>query len=237
MRLIITAIIFFTSSVYAQTAPSIRTGRPGQSINPYTVGDKILQLQTGYQLDENQIDTSTINNTTRYGLGEYFEVNLNFDLKSDNANNKGLDNTQVGVRKSFLSNANGWLTDFASQLRMRMKGHGDFEKSRHSFILTNAFAFKAIGDFSYGININFQTNGEDTYIEKFFTLGLSYSLTDQLGIFFEPYLLKARETSTLSVNTGASYTISKNLACDFSFGQDVSDGDNRFLSFGFSIRR
>lgn len=228
--------VFLLQTAYSQTAPQVRTGRPGQSIGPYAVGDKILQLQSGIQVDDNAIDTRSINNVVRYGIGEIFEVSMVFDINSNTANLSGLDNNQLGVRYNIFHDRPDWLKTLGVQFRTRFKGSGDFKRERQSYILTSAASFQAIANFSYGLNLSFQTNGNDTYIQKFSAINFSYALTDALGIFFEPYINNSRSSDTLSINTGASYTAYDFLAFDFSVGQDISDGDNKFISAGFSIR-
>lgn len=229
-------LMLFCSNIFAQTAESIRTGRPGQSIGPYTLGDRIIQLQTGYQYDNSSEDSQTINNVLRYGIGEHFEVSSVFDYRFDDNNQKGLDNLQIGARYSFTFTEQ-FIQAIGLQLRTRLKGSGDFQRDRESFIFLTAISFEPIDSFSYGVNLSLFNNGFDTYIQKFYAINFSYSITEKLGVFIEPYGNLNRDNHVFSVNTGLSYTVTTDLALDFSIGEDLSNSNNQFVSLGFSIRK
>jgi hypothetical protein len=91
-------IINFT---YAQTSPTIATGRPGQSIGARVVGTHILQLQSGIEL--NRVETGATkdeswinNNVVRYGINEKVELSGVLDYRIQDSAGSGLDNYQFG---------------------------------------------------------------------------------------------------------------------------------------------
>lgn len=223
--------------VFSQTAETIRTGRPGQSIGPYTLGDKLIQLQSGIQLDEsNDIETQTLNNVIRYGIGEHFEVSGVFDHVSNSLNQGGSDNLQIGARYSFLFDKSS-LKALGVQLRTRFRGDGDFKRDTQAFIFRTAMAFKSLGAFSYSLNFEVQNVGEENIARYFYALNLSYSLTEKLGVFIEPYITALETKQQDFINGGFSYNLSKDLALDISAGQNLKDYQNKFISAGFSIRK
>ncbi len=201
------------------------------------MGDRLIQLQTGYQFDDNELsDGQTFNNVLRYGIGEDFEISSVFDYREDQSKKSGIDNLQFGGRYSF-NFEDALVQALCLQLRTRFEGSGDYQRERQSFILVSAMNFKPVNFFSYGINLIMQNNGFDSYIQKAYTLNLSFSLSEKLGLFFEPYGSFGRETHVFSLNTGLSYNMSSDLAFDISVGEDQSNSVARFVSLGFSIRR
>ena len=109
-------VLAFSGFAQAQFNETIRTGRPGQSINPFTVGRGMLQFQQGYTFDKSETETdanrlmfmngvrenSTFENVIRYGIMERVEINAAIDYKW---NYVRLDNggTPTSGNQSYLS--------------------------------------------------------------------------------------------------------------------------------------
>lgn len=110
--IIIILILCCSYELFAQTHPTtIRTARPGETVEPFVVGKNILQLQTGfsYRLEEYELferSTAQLNQEFRLGLSEFFEVQ--FSTGFVNINNiyvvgipedpRGISNTQFGFK-------------------------------------------------------------------------------------------------------------------------------------------
>lgn len=237
MRILSLFVLLFSINAFSQTSEMISTGRPGQSIGSDTVGNKIIQLQSGYQYDDYESgDTQTNNNIIRYGIGETFEVSTVFDYKKMQEDFSGTDNLQLGARKSFTF-FDFFIQSLAVQLRTRFKGSGDFKRDRQSYELLSSMSFNPIKEIAYGFNFSLSTDGFDTYINKFYALSFSYNIKDNFSFFIEPYGNKGRAQNVISINSGFSYTVTKNLAFDFSVGEGLSNSDDQFVSFGFSVRK
>jgi hypothetical protein len=232
-------LIFFLISAlgYAQTNPTIRTARPGQSVGAFALGNRIIQLQSGYQYNDlNANDSQLINNVIRYGIGEQFELSTVFDYKSDQNDNLGVDNLQLGARYSFGFKER-LIKAIGLQLRTRFKGTGDFERQRQSFLFTTAVAFDTGNSFSCLTNLTFKNDGNDPYIKTFYAVNFTFPASDSTSFFFEPYGIRNRNENVLSINAGLSYTYNSDLAFDLSAGRDVHNSTAKFVSFGLSVRR
>ncbi|MCR9205975.1 MAG: hypothetical protein NXH75_15435, partial [Halobacteriovoraceae bacterium] len=102
-------ILFTLVSSYAQKAPTIRTGRPGQSIGSHVVGTNIFQIQSGVEYNRTKTTSENEawinNNVFRYGLDEKYELSGVIDLKSQDPSLSGFDNVQVGGRVNLIDGA------------------------------------------------------------------------------------------------------------------------------------
>lgn len=122
------------STVQAQFAERIRTGRPGQSNGPFALGNAVFQLQAGLDYYNDQLTSTKLkenverfsqNTSLRYGLTETFEIRANYGLdlyqKSSMSEvadqNTKLRNMGVGIRK-FISNQKGVLPGIGLQLTL-----------------------------------------------------------------------------------------------------------------------
>lgn len=199
----------------AQFNETIRTGRPGQSINPYTVGKGMLQLQQGYvfgktdlELDYNRAtigdltdgNASTFENVIRYGISENVEINaaVNYQWFSQvfqpsrfldtvyNGNN--LSAADIGARVHLTDNK-GLLPDMAVQARLGMAQsmNGDNFQIQNVQI-TGAF-FWQIKE-RHGVTVNLIpiiAVNEDATSQINYTLAYGLSITDKFGFFIENY--------------------------------------------------
>lgn len=236
-KLFFLALLFFALDGLAQTHPTIRSGRPGQSIDSNSVGKNIIQIQSGVSVDDTQsADRSVLNNLLRFGVSEAVELNGAFDYVSTNNDLSGVDNIQLGGRVKVIDSNDQIVESLNLQFRTRLKGSGDFKRDRQSFNFISSAQLKSIYDFSFTINLGLENDGADPYLNKLWTFSISRDLTENLSLFIEPYGTKSRDSNVLSLNTGLSYLFSKNISFDFSFGRNISDGNYKFVSSGISAR-
>ena len=248
MKKIILLSLILTFNLFSQTHPTIRTGRPGQSIGPFVLGTKIFQLQSGIEKShfKNNTTHSTFlinNNVLRYGLNEKFEISGVFDLREDkNRNNiitkqNGMDNQQLGFRINLIDKSDGFIPALGFQTRFRFEGSGDYERNRVSPIIILATMNRTSQNSSLITNWGFTQNGNDFVSQYNYSISYSYSLSEKWGTFIEHYG-RERDSTTLSAwDVGVSYLLNSNTQFDTSFGNDLESGFNEhFISLGISWR-
>lgn len=240
--------LFFTTNAQAQFAETIRTGRPGQSIGPYTLGKKVVQLQAGATYTD--IDSGgNINEQigdylaiVRLGLLEKLEIsgvinyrNLNFDNFGLSSTQKGINNTQIGLRYNILE-AKGYIPAIGIQGRLLLKGNtGDFNRDDVGSKFILAVGQKMTDWLSFTGNYIMTWQGDEQDAQKGYTGAFSFPITKRLGGFVEIY--GNLDDFTANYDGGLDYTITDNLKIDVSSGwQGQDEIDNWFIDFGFSWR-
>ncbi|NND93625.1 MAG: hypothetical protein HKN45_02105 [Flavobacteriales bacterium] len=238
----ITFLLIIISSVkgYGQSAETIRSGRPGQSIGPFSIGQSIFQVQSGFFF--NQIGSSSLgrdvvgnNSVLRFGLSELIEISAVFDYSKSYIEDPRLpdpSNTslQLGGRYHLLDQQ-GIVPNLALQSRVGFYNEGDFELSTVSIIATS----HSFGDF-YTFFSNWKMitrEGDDA--QYAYTANLSRTLSDKVGVFAEIY----GSLSDFEVNydAGFSYLVNDDLQLDLSAGiQDGNLTDDWFIDLGVSWR-
>lgn len=94
------------SMAYAQQHPTIRTGRPGQSIGAYVVGSGFLQFQQGIDwqrtstLDSNSMNLSN-ENVVRMGINERLELSAVLGLQTGDI--PSTDGKRIGIQMNPLA--------------------------------------------------------------------------------------------------------------------------------------
>lgn len=192
-------IFLFSIKVYAQEESSpkpLYTDRPGQSITPYTVGDRALQLQGGYGFFRetsslSDIDLHNVDLNSRLGISEGFEISALFQVSSLRIERGGFINPED-------KQADNGFSAFALSTRgLIMKGDGlkpaigleasyiiagvpgEKLKNRNGrFILS--LQNQIIEKLSFTGNVVYFTNDRTE-----FTANLGYSITSSFGVFAE----------------------------------------------------
>ena len=77
-------LLLFNSgdTLFSETSETIRSGRPGQAIDPYVVGTGFLQIQSGIDIADSKgltpgedIQSENLNSVFRLGVHERVEFN------------------------------------------------------------------------------------------------------------------------------------------------------------------
>lgn len=231
---------------YAQKVPTIRTGRPGQSIGAHVVGTNVFQVQSGVEYNRTKTTSETEawinNNVFRYGLDEKYEISGVMDYRIQDPSLSGFDNVQVGGRVNLIDGANvtdSWLPALCFQARVRLQGNGDFKRNKTAPVLTIA-AVENLGDWgSLTANYNLSYDGFSTKANHGYTLAWGYSLSEKWGTFIEEYANYSPTSDewTHAVDTGFSYLANPNLQWDIAFGVDLeSNFLQEYIALGFSWR-
>ncbi|AEV31125.1 hypothetical protein Oweho_0103 [Owenweeksia hongkongensis DSM 17368] len=213
-RLVLLFVFAFSGIIQAQYNETIRTGRPGQSINPFTTGKGILQFQQGYVYDQEKADidpntlsldrdgiakNSTFENVIRYGIAENIEINAAVDYKWENwryysnlpdedIQSNYLSTFDIGARMHLVGQNKG-VPDIAVQARLGMGQYfqnGEFEVK--DVKITGAFAWQLTERNGLTVNIIPIIDIAGFESSKInYTLAYSYAITDKLGVFIENY--------------------------------------------------
>ncbi|MGB6035294.1 MAG: hypothetical protein WBG42_03430 [Cryomorphaceae bacterium] len=248
----------------AEPPKPLYTDRPGQSINPYTVGDRALQLQGGYgffreKLSIAEIDLHNIDLNTKMGIGDRFEFSVLFQASSLRVE----PNELVFPSNSEVDSENG-LSAFAFSTRgLLLKGEGlkpaigleatyittgipgeVLDNGQGRFILT--LQNQLFDKLSFTGNVVYFTSDRTE-----FTANLGYSITSSIGVFAEYWpIFEARfdGESGLTLldsymNTGVFWQLSDDFMIDLAggfraFAPDFIDDDaeSYYLQVGFTKR-
>ena len=107
---LISVLLLCATKSFAQYTDEINTNRPGESMNAYAVGNKVLQFESGFNYvsenyDKNSYTTEgySVNLTTRYGVWrEQFEGILEMNYQNDSYFSKAQNYHRDGFRRILL---------------------------------------------------------------------------------------------------------------------------------------
>ena len=229
------------NTAYSQTAETIATGRPGQSIGARVVGTNIFQIQSGYDFSKSrnggiEVESEAINNVLRYGFDEKYELSLVANY--NNLGNEGnIGNVQIGGRVNLIHPSKVRLPTTCFQTRIQLiDGEGNERKRLTTVsIISSVLDMEMLGNLTANLIIS-NTTEEDIDLNGT-TLAWGINLNPSIGYFIEHFLTKDNDHYDNNWNTGLSYLVNKDLALDISFGGDLEDETlNEFFSAGFSWR-
>lgn len=226
--LISIVIILFSIVSYGQFAEQIRSGRPGQSIGPFTLGSKVFQMQSGYSYMQNEISSedyklNNINNVIRLGILERLEFSaainyshLTSKLINQESKNVGIDNFSIGGRYAVLS-GEGVLPAVGFQSRLILPINSqDFENPDygvHNILVLQ----KAIGE-KFSLTTNWIYTYRSSYNTLDYTLNSAYSIDKKWSVFFE-FFGNINNEFSHNYNFGVAYLSQDNIQWDISFGR------------------
>ena len=243
-------IVLGSNDILAQFNPTIRSGRPGQSIGPFTVGQSVFQVQSG--LDFNNIDDSNgteintvVSNTVlRYGFAERWEVSgvlnwQNDDIESpfQNFSQSGISNTQLGFRY-LLVQGSGSKPSVGIQYRMLLKAQGEaYQRQNLGSNITLATSSSLFGTLGLITNWGATWDGNDGPVTGSYAINVGFDIVGNLGGFVENYGSIRDGDLASHFDFGLAYLIGKDLQVDLYAGwQGREDIKDFFISFGVSWR-
>lgn len=239
--LLLVPIIPFVA--YSQTNPTIRSGRPGQSINPYAVGKYFFQIESGFDYQKMNSDEASesriFNNFIRYGLLENFDLNMLLNYQKDifqttTAQQSGFSDLQPGLHYNFIPSATGPIPSLGLQARFRLPYTDSDYRSEQIEPIIILVTDHQLSD-SLTLNHNLEANTAETT----YTLisNLSYSLTDKWSTYLEIYAESEDSLISVFTDTGMSYLYSNDLQFDLQGGGGSNHGrTEKFIGFGVSWR-
>lgn len=228
--------IALISVTYAQYSSTIRTGRPGQSIGPHSVGKEILQLQSGYTYEDLDDSTkSNLNNVIRYGFAERTEARVMIDqsaLRAGGETTEGTERFNLGLRRQVYNKPNRMIKTIGLQLEngFALNNNFDDEKDNQTFIGVVSF----LDHYTFNYVSNFEAWNK--HLNERFILNYGDNFTKKLSWFFEGYVDKDGADIQTNINYEFGYVVKKDFALDISAGNDIDTREYRFISIGFSVR-
>jgi hypothetical protein len=240
-------LLSISSTIKAQYAETIASGRPGQAIGARTLGKSVFQIQTGLNYNDISFDDTTGNITlfptvVRLGILERLEVSgvivwQNDEFKTSGVNSKanGISNSQLGLRYSLTTNK-GWRPALAVQGRLLLKWQDEVYQRENigtRFIL--ATGNKLSDSFSLITNWGIIHAGNGGGPSYYYIINTSYSITEKLSAFAEVY--GGLNDFNTDFDAGLAYLLNNDLQLDISFGlQDENNVSNWFVDAGVSWR-
>jgi hypothetical protein len=246
-RFLFLLLSLIPSLSWGQYHPTIRSGRPGQSIGPYTTGLGVLQLQAGINYNRieganSETDVFLENNILRWGIRERIELSGGVNwrqretLRNGNeTQSRGLSRVQLGGRFNLLRQ-HGIIPAIGIQGRARLGlpvVNWRDPQLGSTFILATGHS---IGD-RWGVTTNWGVSwaGTGEQARPFYTTCVSFSLTDRFGTFAEVY--GNLDDFTTNFDAGFAYLVGNNFQLDFSAGWQGDSGQrNWFVDGGLSYR-
>jgi hypothetical protein len=242
-------LILFCRVVHAQFNETIRTGRPGQAIGAFTVGDKIFQLQSGFDYfgsKNNGIKNSGLLNNTvlRYGLTEPFEISALLEYKTETLKQNdakttyhGLSAIDVGMRYHIYT-GKGLIPNVGFQIRMRLPVLSEdykIDDIAPRFIVVTSQRLSET--FSLITNWGASWNGNNTAPQGNYVINLGFPFSDKLGGFIETYGSYGQQNFYVNFDTGLAWLLTPDLQLDLYGGYANNYGVNHyFISSGISWR-
>jgi len=236
---------------YGQYNETIRSGRPGQSIGPFTVGKGIFQIQTGmdvfgYEKKSAGIEgDGFLNNTVlRYGVAERWEISALADYKVETWKSGGFEQDLSGLSafdiggRYHIYSGEGLIPSVGFQLRFRLPVLSEDYEIDHVaprfIIVTNQ---KLSETFTLFTNWGGSWNGINSTGTGFYTLNLAFPISGKLGGFVENYGSLTDGNFDSRFDAGLSYLVTNDLQLDILGGPGSNDGvKDFFLSVGLSWR-
>lgn len=256
-----TAFFIFTllaySTAYAQYGETIRSGRPGQAIGPFTVGARVLQFQAGADYAAyktrgffGDTDGRTISSDllVRYGVTERFEMSVGIAYKNDKTTRSGVfgESTSIdeginafSVRvRSNVYVGKGAIPTVGFQFNMALPAVSeDFRPMQVAPKIT------AMTGQKFGKRVSFTTNwgavwdGRSEVPRAFYVLNVGVDITDFMGVFIEHYADMGGNSWNGSIDGGFAFLVTPNLQLDVLGGYGPFDvQDDWFVSTGISWR-
>ncbi len=239
----------------AQELDQIQSDRPGQANSANTIGAKNLQLQMGYN-NNNDVFNGGVSGTFgtrissfsplfRFGLFEKTEIGVGYNLfqvknhlNQDQIGEAETDgNFSFNVRQNLMDGKNnfGILAGFNSNFKKNLLDKIPYNLSFQalsSHTLSDKFGLSTNLIYNLDVNPTVSTNQSLGYV-----LNLAYFFSDKLGVFVENYG-QIGDTWRPLFDGGLAYLVSDNFQLDFSagYGPQYDIQRSYFIDFGLSYR-
>jgi len=248
MRYPLILLLFSCISIssIAQKAESIRSSRPGQAIEAFTVGKRVGQVQAGFaytwwdvgafSYGENGYET-----VLRYGILEKLELNALLNVTTlgvgDRLSATGLSSFHVGAKYNVYE-GEGLIPSVGAQFRLKLPAVSELFRPDN---VATQFTISAQNLLTDKLGLTFNTgldwSGFDSGASWFYVVNLSHPIADRWGVFIENYGNRRRGLTRPYFDGGCSFLINTNLQLDFSAGANFQDLFNEyFISPGLSWR-
>jgi len=239
-------LLFAQVTMQAQYNETIRAARPRQSMGFFTIGARVLQVQTGLDYrrtitPNTELDCFSETTVLRLGLAERFDLSgvIRYTDEErrgdvDIQRRAGISNTQIGARY-HISNNNGLIPDAAIQARVLLRAQDDeFQREHVGLRVITSAQYHLLSWVSLRTNLGMTWRGDGADPDPLYAAGFGFSLASRLTALAELYGDLGDEPNFA---TGFSYLLTNDVQLDLGGGWEVINGnDDWYLRGGISFR-
>jgi len=244
-----TFLILSSNKLNAQYSDVLRTGRPGQAIGAFTVGNNILQFQQGF-------DFSSFSNSSyipfrftnvhiiRFGILESVEISTLIDyqynekrFETETTYQSGIRNLQLGFR-FHINDQKRWMPATAFQMRLKMPGISkDYESKYVAPIMIFVANWGLPKKMSVATNWVLSYSGNDAIPTGKYVLHFGFPIYKNLKGFTENYGQLKESVFETRFDGGFAYLVNNNVQLDLYGGYGSNNGiQDYFINTGISWR-
>lgn len=238
-----------TKEASCQFNETIRTGRPGQAIGGFAVGEKIVQFQQGieyFSSDNNDYNQQGYlsNNVIRFGVMERVEISAVIDYKFEKWATdslkwslNGISNFQLGFRV-HLNDQKKWIPATGFQFQLRIPNISKDYRVQH---LAPAATFVATWSLPHetllSANWVMEYDGNNPVVTGKYIINYSFPLSGKWSGFIENYGQLRGTVFQTRFDGGIAFLMNSNIQFDLSagVGQNQKTRDF-FVGSGISYR-
>ena len=244
-------IVLFGNTANAQLSETIRSSRPGQAAEPFSVGRRVFQLQTGFDAagfneKKNNFSGSAFGHNTvfRFGFTERFELNATYEFRRDGYemndstySTNGLSIGSIGSRINIYEGSER-IPAFGLDLSFKFPVLSEAYNPQHVAPNVVLMASNAFNDkMSWLLNFGASYNGNDARPTGIYVVNVGYTISPTWGMFVENYGNFTNNSFENRWDTGLAYVVSNNLQLDIYGGAGKNSGKfDYFTSVGLSWR-
>lgn len=242
MRVVISVLLFGYSLVcFCQ----ISTDRPTQSFSPYIQPKGTVNLETGFLSERpfrnaNLYNVTYINALVRVGVIDWLEMRLTENYLGERvggASINGWSPLTVGTKIHINDQTENGFPQMGLLASVTLTGNDENFGSEETVQDVRLLMQEDISDHvTLAFNIGTYWS-ESTQTTGLYSLMLGIGLSDELGIFLEPYGFFAKDTpGDQRFNAGLTYLVSDKVQFDASVGNGLTrKAPDYFLAFGVSV--
>jgi hypothetical protein len=253
MKYLLSLIVFLNIAHFgfAQDKAPLVTDRPDQTEAPILVPRGALQVETGFQIENDRAngikDREITYNTTlvKYGVNENLELRVineylgtDIGIGSEEKKFSGFSPLALGV-KIKMSEAKGIWPDAALIGHINLAtGTNEYQPDNTAADFRFTFSNKLTDKLALSYNVGAEWDGEIPGATFLYTLSLAYGFSERLGGFIEGYsFFPERSKADNRVDAGLTFLITPVVQWDVSAGLGLSKiSPDSFISTGFSFR-
>ena len=235
----------------AQYGKTIRTGRPGSAIGPFTVGRKVFQVQAGINLGRTNYASGSSTNdyrnvlVVRYGIRERIEIsgamaysnNRPSSSETPELSKSGISAAQVGIRFN-LRDGQGSGPNIGIQSRLKLNTLSEDYEQRELANITVLALSQKIGNrlgLVANTGVTWSGNGDDP--AALYAISFNLPLSKKVAMFVENFGTIKQGDLTSRFDTGLGYFVNNDLKLDVRVGHGSNGGvEDYFGEVGFSWR-
>jgi len=238
---------------YAQYGESIRSGRPGQAIGPFTVGTRVFQVQAGTDVSGSKQDSQDginreaidVGSVFRLGLTKKFELGLGINYNSQSIENVNGNEDLSGISafsirmRSNVYEGKGATPSVGYQFELGIPIVDREYRSDQLAPKITVVTGQKFGDrWGFVTNWGASWDGNSAQSTGFNILNIGYGLSDKLSLFIEQYGFLNNKKYDSKLDGGLAYLINNDLQLDLHGGRDRNLDDHKewFVSLGVSWR-